>query len=243
MRLFSLSAVPTRLSRVLDHPGRFGDITWWATIVSVAGLIFLALQPLAHRLRVLSGLLTVSLDFPTPVPSRAVVAWRFSDPVALRRMLDDANRREWTPENQTNRAVLASTLGVLEQRRRQSVVVFRVDDREVSAAVVESDIPGYLQLAKGGGDSRRRLLAIAAGMGAAALLATAALARLVEDGRIAERGIVGIVGIDTVDARTAPDPAVERHSDERHSDERCHRSTDRHRTRPGSVGASRGGGE
>jgi hypothetical protein len=166
------------LSRVLDHPGRFGEIAWWVAVAAVAGLIFLGIQPLARRLLVLSGLLMVSLEFPARAPSRVAVAWRFSDPVDVQRRLDDANRREWTPANQTNRALLAATLGVLEQRRRQSVVVFRVGDKEVSAKVVESDIPGFLQLAKMGTDSRRRrLLTVAAGTGAAALLATAALAR------------------------------------------------------------------
>jgi len=166
------------LGRVLGHPGQLGEFIRWVAIAAVAGLIFLGIQPLAHRLLVLSGLLAVSLEFPAPAPSRVAVAWRFSDPIDVRRRLEDANRGEWTPENQTNRALLAATLGVLEQRSRQSMVVFRVGDKEVSAKVVESDIPGFLQLAKMGTNSRRRrMLTVAAGTGAAALLATAALAR------------------------------------------------------------------
>jgi hypothetical protein len=95
--------------------------------------------------------------------------------VEVQRLLDRAFASEWSTASQTDRAVLAAALGVLDTRRRQSEVVFRVGNKNVSTRVVESDIPGFLQLRPVGSGPRKLALTVAAGTAATALLATAAL--------------------------------------------------------------------
>ena len=162
-------------ARILQRPDGAAAIVWWLAILGMASLVLVVLQPLARRAIVLAKLLNLTHEFPSAAPARPAVAWRWSDPAAVHRALDRVHADQWSPATQTERAVLASVLSVLEQR--QAEVIFRVDDREVAARVTESDIPGFLQLARREDGRRRTALTLVAGTAAAALITLAAIGR------------------------------------------------------------------
>ena len=168
-------AVGVACSRLFPQPVGAGAFTWWVGIIAVGVLVLAALQPVARRAQALSGLLQLAIEFPTPPPSRVAAAWRASDPGTVRRQLEQVHTQERSPSLQTDLAVLAATLGVLEHRRRQAEVVFRVGDDDITTRVVESDIPGFFQVVPVGSSSRRVLVIVVASTAAAALAASAAL--------------------------------------------------------------------
>ena len=168
-------AVGVVCSRLFPRPVGAGAFTWWVGIIAVGVLVLAALQPVARRAQALSGLLQLAIEFPTPPPSRVVAAWRASDPGTVRRQLEQVHTQERSPSLQTDLAVLAATLGVLEHRRRRAEVVFRVGDDDITTRVVESDIPGFFQVVPIGSSSRRVLVIVVASTAAAALAASAAL--------------------------------------------------------------------
>ena len=168
-------AVGVACSRLFPQPVGAGAFTWWVGIIAVGVLVLAALQPVARRAQALSGLLQLAIEFPTPPPSRVAAAWRASDPGTVRRQLEQVHTQERSPSLQTDLAVLAATLGVLEHRRRRAEVVFRVGDDDITTRVVESDIPGFFQVVPVGSSSRRVLVIVVASTAAAALAASAAL--------------------------------------------------------------------
>jgi hypothetical protein len=168
-------AVGVVCSRLFPQPVGAGAFTWWVGIIAVGVLVLAALQPVARRALVLSGLLQLAIEFPTPPPSRVAAAWRGSDPDTVRRRLEQVHTEERSASLQTDLAVLAATLGVLEHRRRQAEVVFRVGDDDITTRVVESDIPGFFQIVPIGSSSRKVLVTVVASTAAAALAASAAL--------------------------------------------------------------------
>src|SRR6185312_9415421 len=168
-------AVGVVCSRLFPQPVGAGAFTWWVGIVAVGVLVLAVLQPVARRALALSGLLQLAIEFPTPPPSRIAAAWRGSDPGTVRRQLEQVHTQERSAAVQTDLAVLAATLGVLEHRRRQAEVVFRVGDDDITTRVVESDIPGFFQVVPIGSSSRKVLVTVVAGTAAAAIVASAAL--------------------------------------------------------------------
>jgi hypothetical protein len=168
-------AVAVLCSRLFPRPDGAGAFVWWIGIVAVGALVLAALQPVGRRTLALAGLLRLAIEFPTPPPSRAVIAWRSSDPAVVRRQLERVHTQERLAPVQTNLAVLAATLGVLEDHRRHAEVIFRVGDDDVAAHVVESDIPGFFQVVPIGSNSRKVLVAVVASTAVAALAASAAL--------------------------------------------------------------------
>ncbi len=168
-------AVSVVCSRLFPQPVGAGAFAWWVGIIAVGVLVLAALQPVARRALALSGLLHLAIQFPTPPPSRVAAAWRGSDPATVRRRLEQVHTQERSASVQTDLAVLAATLGVLEHRRRQAEVVFRVGDDDVTTRVVESDIPGFFQVVPIGSSSRKVLVTVVASTAAAALAASAAL--------------------------------------------------------------------
>ncbi len=168
-------AVGIACSRLFPQPVGAGAFAWWVGIIAVGVLVLAALQPVARRALALSGLLQLAIEFPTPPPSRVAAAWRGSDPGTVRRRLEQVHMQERSPSLQTDLAVLAATLGVLEHRRRQAEVVFRVGDDDITTRVVESDIPGFFQVVPIGSSSRKVLVIVVASTAAAALAASAAL--------------------------------------------------------------------
>jgi hypothetical protein len=168
-------AVGVVCSRLFPQPVGAGAFTWWVGIIAVGVLVLAALQPVARRALALSGLLQLAIEFPTPPPSRVAAAWRGSDPGTVRRQLEQIHTQERSPAVQTDLAVLAATLGVLEHRRRQAEVVFRVGDDDITTRVIESDIPGFFQVVPIGSSSRKVLVTVVASTAAAALAASAAL--------------------------------------------------------------------
>jgi hypothetical protein len=168
-------AVSVVCSRLFPQPVGAGAFAWWVGIIAVGVLVLAALQPVARRALALSGLLHLAIEFPTPPPSRVAAAWRGSDPATVRRQLEQVHTQERSASVQTDLAVLAATLGVLEHRRRQAEVVFRVGDDDVTTRVVESDIPGFFQVVPIGSSSRKVLVTVVASTAAAALAASAAL--------------------------------------------------------------------
>ena len=168
-------AVGVVCSRLFPQPVGAGAFAWWVGIIAVGVLVLAALQPVARRALALSGLLQLAIEFPTPPPSRVAAAWRGSDPGTVRRRLEQVHTQERSPSLQTDLAVLAATLGVLEHRRRQAEVVFRVGDDDITTRVVESDIPGFFQVVPIGSSSRKVLVIVVASTAAAALAASAAL--------------------------------------------------------------------
>ena len=175
-------------SRLFPQPVGAGAFTWWVGIIAVGVLVLAALQPVARRAQALSGLLQLAIEFPTPPPSRVAAAWRASDPGTVRRQLEQVHTQERSPSLQTDLAVLAATLGVLEHRRRQAEVVFRVGDDDITTRVVESDIPGFFQVVPVGSSSRRVLVIVVASTAAAALAASAtARLRFVGHGHVPDR--------------------------------------------------------
>ena len=145
------------------------------TVLGVATLVFVAARPVARRLGVFADLLNMSRAFRDPAPSRLSLAYRCGDPETVRRMLrsQDSGSRA---ADQTQLAALAAVLEVLEGKRRNSEVVFRVGERSVSAQVMESDIGGIFLLAPRW-RSRRLIMSGAAAVAATALCATLAIAR------------------------------------------------------------------
>ncbi len=162
-------------SRLFPQPVGAGAFAWWVGIITVGVLVLVALQPVARRALALAGLLQLAIEFPTPPPSRVAAAWRGSDPGTVRRRLEQVHTQERSASLQTDLAVLAATLGVLEHRRRQAEVVFRVGDDDITTRVVESDIPGFFQVVPIGSSSRKVLVTVVASTAAAALAASAAL--------------------------------------------------------------------
>lgn len=167
-----LSAVVA--GRLLARPASPLAVLWWVSVVVVGVLVFLLAEPVARRLVVLGALLGLSMKFVGDAPPRWRMALRTGGEDAIRRELESIDAQRPSPERLARRNALAATLMVLRRRRRHAEVVFRVGQRAFSARVVESDIPGVLELTPRR-LRRRSAIAAVAGIAAVLLLTTTAI--------------------------------------------------------------------